>query len=112
MPEIVFDSFQPNTDCLEPPPQNPQKKDLCRIEASFHLRDEEKAVFSLPLQRERDQFLLDTSERGHEVALGLMRSSGLSLHDPKFQSTLAALSPNGAKRVMEVAEALVPVRVN
>jgi hypothetical protein len=31
---------------------------------------------------------------------------------PKFQNTLAAVSPNGARRVMEVAEALEPAGVN
>jgi hypothetical protein len=34
------------------------------------------------------------------------------MRHPNFQSTLAALSPDGTKRVMEVAEALVPTRAN
>jgi hypothetical protein len=34
------------------------------------------------------------------------------MRHPRFQSTLTALSPDGANRVMEVAEALVPTRSN
>lgn len=54
------------------------------------------------------------AERYRAVQLQSYRTTFLTsgMRHPKFQSTLAALSPDAANRVMDVAEALVPARVN
>jgi hypothetical protein len=60
------------------------------------------------------QLSADEAERYRAVQLQSYRTTFLTsgMRHAKFQSTLAALSPDGVKRVMDVAEALVPTRAN
>jgi hypothetical protein len=60
------------------------------------------------------QLSADEAERYRAGQLQSYRTTFLTsgMRHAKFQRTLAALSPDGVQRVMEVAEALVPTRAN
>ena len=60
------------------------------------------------------QLSADEAERYRAVQLQSYRTTFLTsgMRHPQFQRTLAALSPDGVTRVMDVAEALGPASIH
>ncbi|MFO1518442.1 MAG: hypothetical protein U1F57_02060 [bacterium] len=87
MADIIFDAFDADAACYNPPPSNPQQADPCTVSATFHLRGEKTpATPVITFRRSQDHFVLETY--GSEATLGLLHSAGFSENDSNLKSSL------------------------
>jgi len=60
MDKVVLDSLRPDDACFTPPPSNPAQPDPCKIDVTFHNREDLKSQQpSFSFQREKDHYILN-----------------------------------------------------